>query len=230
MCGRFNLHANPAVLAEIFELLREPDWSPRYNIAPTQKILVIRQAVDGTRLATPVQWGLVPSWAKDANGGAKMINARSETITQKSAFREAFTQRRCIIPADGFYEWETITQMVKQPWHIKRTDETPMAFAGLWESWHDLEEDETLETCTILTTAANHFMSEIHDRMPVMLTAAGTSDWLDPSLRDAEKLKTWLVPAPEDWLVRVPVATLVNNPRNETPDCMKAVKPSRGLF
>jgi len=230
MCGRFNLHSNPALLAEVFELLREPDWSPRFNIAPAQPILVVRQAADGTRLANTVQWGLIPSWAKSSKDGAKMINARSETVATKSAFREAFKQRRCVVPVDGFYEWEVITQKVKQPWHISRINGEPMAFAGLWETWHDPDEDATLETCTILTTTANQFMSEIHDRMPVMLTPQGWSQWLDPNLQAAETLTPLLVPAPEDWLKRVPVATLVNNPRNETADCMKEIKPSRGLF
>jgi len=230
MCGRFNLHSNPALLAQIFELLREPDWAPRFNIAPAQQTLVIRQATDGTRLATPVQWGLIPEWSKDATGGSKMINARSETATTKPAFRDAFRKRRCLIPADGFFEWETITQKVKQPWHISRANGELLAFAGLWESWHDPEAEAPVETCTILTTDANQFMSEIHDRMPVILSPDDWKQWLNPELQSPEPLLPLLKPAPEDWLVRVPVSTLVNNPKNETPDCLKPVKPSRGLF
>ncbi|MDB5388812.1 MAG: hypothetical protein JWM11_4458 [Planctomycetaceae bacterium] len=230
MCGRFNLYSNPAVLAEIFELLREPDWSARFNIAPAQPTLVIRQAGDGTRLASPIQWGLVPPWAKSASVGSQMINARSETAATKSAFSKAFLKQRCVIPADGFYEWEVITQKVKQPWHIYRTNHEILALAGLWETWHDTEEDTNLETFTILTTSANQFMSEIHDRMPVMLSQANWMRWLDPGLQDVAELNSLLVPAPEDWLTRDPISARVNSPRYDSADCIKPVKPSRGLF
>lgn len=230
MCGRFNLYSNPAELAEIFELLREPDWSARFNIAPAQPALVIRQAGDGTRLASPLQWGLVPSWAKSDKVGSQMINARSETVATKSAFAKAFRERRCLVPADGFYEWEVITQKVKQPWHIFRANHEMLAFAGLWETWYDLEEDSSLETFTILTTSANQFMSEIHDRMPVMLSRSDWEQWLDPQLQDVEALNSLLSPAPEEWLIREPVSARINNPRYDSKDCIKPVKPSRGLF
>jgi putative SOS response-associated peptidase YedK len=230
MCGRFNLYSNPAVLAEIFELLREPDWAARFNIAPAQPTLVIRQASDGTRLASPLQWGLVPPWATSSRVGSQMINARSETAATKSAFSKAFRERRCVIPADGFYEWEVITQKVKQPWHIFRPNHEVLGLAGLWESWHDVEEDLTLHTFTILTTPANHWMSEIHDRMPAILSPQTWAQWLDPEVQDVNVLNSLLVPAPEDWLIRTPVAAKINNLHNDSAECIKPVKPSRGLF
>lgn len=230
MCARFNLFSNPYELAQIFELLREPDWSPRYNIAPAQTTLVIRQAGDGTRMASPLKWGLVPAPSKNRSVGSQMVNARSETAATKPSFADAFRKRRCIIPANGFFEWEVITQKVKQAWNITQASQEFLALAGLWESWHDAEEDTILETFTILTTAANQFMSEIHDRMPVILSKSAWTQWLNPEIQDVDVLNSLLIPAPEDWLVRVPVGGFVNSTRNDTPECIKPVKPSKGLF
>jgi putative SOS response-associated peptidase YedK len=230
MCARFNLFSNPYELAQIFELLREPDWSPRYNIAPAQTTLVIRQAGDGTRLASPLKWGLVPPTAKNLIVGSQMVNARAESAAIKPSFANAFRERRCIIPANGFYEWEVITKKVKQPWNMSHSNQEILALAGLWESWHDPEEDTTLETFTILTTAANQFMSEIHDRMPVILSKPAWTQWLNPEIQDVDVLNSLLVPAPEDWLVRVPVGGFVNSTRNDSVECIKPVKPSKGLF
>lgn len=229
MCARFNLRTEPTELAEIFQLLREPDWHPRYNIAPTQTVLVIRQQSDGTRLADSLRWGLIPPWADDPAIGSKMINCRSESAATKPSFKAAFRERRCIIPASGFYEWQAITRQIKQPWHIYRPTGEPLLFAGLWETWKD-PEGEAIETCTILTTHANHFMGELHERMPVILSAKDIDKWLDPEILDPEKLQPHLVPCPDNWLMRTPVAPLINSPRNDSPDCIRPVKLSRGLF
>lgn len=219
MCGRFNLRANPYQLAEFFSLFREPVWQPRFNIAPTQTVLAVRQRPEG-RTADPLRWGLVPFWSKSLADGSKMINARSETVDTKPAFRAAFKSRRCIVPASGFYEWEAIEgSKIKQPWHITPTAAPLLAFAGLWESWNS-SGGETIETCTILTTSANQFMAEIHDRMPVILDEDDFGIWLDPKTKDPGRLKPLLVPAPDKWLQRQKVSTLINSPRNETPDCL----------
>ena len=229
MCGRFNLHANPALLAEIFQLLRQPDWSPRYNIAPSQPVLVIRQQADGTRLGERLRWGLIPSWADDPAIGSKMINARSESIATKPAFRDAFRRRRCLVPANGFYEWEKITTKEKQPWHIFSRSDALLTFAGLWDTWNS-PDGEKVETCTILTTDANPFMSPVHDRMPVILPMEAFGAWLDPGLNDPAALQQWLVPSSAEGLDREPVGKLVNSPCNDSPKCIQPVKPPRGLF
>ena len=169
MCGRINLRTSPVELAEFFELFREPDWSPRYNLGPMQPILVVRLKSGGVRLAEPLKWGLVSSWAKVSSIGSKMNNARSEQITEKPTFRIPFRQRRCLIPASGFYEWQQIGGKTKQPWHIFRADGLPLVFAGLWDQWQ-APDGSVSETCAIITTQANTFMSEIHTRMPVILS------------------------------------------------------------
>lgn len=229
MCARFNLQSNPSKLAEIFELLREPDWRPRYNIAPTQQVLVIRQQADGTRIAYELRWGLIPRWADDPAIGSKMINARSETLATKSAFKDAFKKRRCLIPVTGFYEWQPVTRHSTQPWHIHQQSGEPFTFAGIWETWKD-DADQTVETCSIVTTAANPFMAEVHDRMPVILPAAARREWLDPAQQDLQVLQELLVPYAADSLVREPVSPLINSPKNDSEACIKPVKLSRGLF
>lgn len=229
MCGRINLRTSPAELAEFFELFREPVWAPRYNLGPMQQILIVRHQPEGTRLAEPVQWGLVPIWAKDPAIGSKMNNARSETITEKPAFRSVFRKRRCLIPASGFYEWQQTVGKTKQPWHIFRADGTPLIFAGLWDHWQAVD-GAVLESCAVVTTEANQFMSEIHTRMPVILSKEMARLWIDQSDIEPAALTELMLPCPDDWLAKTPVSTLVNNVRNESPECIQPVKLPRTLF
>lgn len=226
MCGRYTLRASPAELAEIFSLLREPDLRPRYNIAPGQTVAAIRFDPDRSpHELVLLKWGLVPSWAKDPKIGYRTINARGDTVAVKPSFRAAFKRRRCLIPADGFYEWKKLNEKHKQPYYITRRDERPFAFAGLYEHWA-APDGAPLDTCTIITTDANAPMARLHDRMPVILADADFDAWLDPSRQDAGELQALLRPAPDDLLKFTPVSTLVNNPRNETPDCIVPMEQS----
>jgi putative SOS response-associated peptidase YedK len=195
MCGRFALHSHPDVVALAFGLAEVPAYAPRYNIAPSLQVLIVRAS--GAAL---VKWGLVPHWAKDA-AGAGLNNARAESAAQKPSFRDAFRSRRCLIPANGFYEWQRGAAR-KQPWYIHPAHAELFAFAGLWDSWRGLE------SCAILTTDANERMRPIHDRMPVILDAARYGAWLagDPVA---------LAPCPEDWIAAHPVGRAVNDARNE---------------
>ena len=230
MCGRINLRMSSAELAAVFDLFHEPDWAPRYNLGPMQQTLVVRLKPDGHRLAEPVQWGLVPSWAKDPKIGSQMFNARCETVATKPAFRSAFRQRRCLVPASGFYEWQQIAnQKIKQPWNIFRADGQPLAMAGVWEHW-TTPDGGTLESCSVITTTANDFMAEIHNRMPVILDKSHWNLWLSPDELDPAAQSELLVPCPSDWLARTPVSTLVNNIRNESPDCVRPLDSPRTLF
>jgi putative SOS response-associated peptidase YedK len=218
MCGRFTLRTPARDLVEVFELLHEPELPPRFNIAPTQQVLVVRPA-NKAREWTSMRWGLVPSWARDAKSGPPMINARAETITTKSAFRTAFKKRRCLIPADGFYEWKRIEgAKVKQPFYIRLADDRPFVFAGLWESRRG--EDGPLESCTIITTGPNALMAELHDRMPVILPQDLYGPWLDHQIEDVDALQGMLQPYPAEEMTAYPISTLVNSPRNENAECI----------
>jgi putative SOS response-associated peptidase YedK len=224
MCGRYTLRTTPAQLAEIFGVLRELDSQPRYNIAPTQTVAAVRTDVaKGGRELAALRWGLVPSWAKDLKIGSSLINARAETIATKPAFRSALRRRRCLIPADGFYEWQAVPgQKTKQPWLIGLCDEPVFAFAGLWEHWNS-PEGTSVESCTVVTTAANEFMQPVHNRMPVILDRADYDRWLDSECQDSESVLPLLVQFPGDRMQRVPVSTLVNSPRNDRPECTDPV-------
>jgi len=211
MCGRFAFYSPAEAAAALFGVEGAPPLESRYNIAPTQDVAAIRQDGDGHRELVQLRWGLVPFWAKEKSIGNRMINARAETVAEKPAYRAAYRKRRCLILADGFYEWKK-EGSGKTPWYICAEDGDPIAFAGLWESWRDRESDETLETATILTTAADRFMAELHHRMPVVLRQAGADRWLgmdevDPSglAADAPPLAAW------------PVSRAVNNPANQGP-------------
>jgi putative SOS response-associated peptidase YedK len=228
MCGRFTWQLSPAELQEFFDLFRAPDVSPRYNIAPTQPVLTVSLDATGVRESRLRTWGLIPSWAKDPSIGSQLINARSESAAEKPAFRAAFRQRRCLIPASGFYEWETLNQRTKQPWYIALASGQPMALAGLWELWQDAA-GAPLETCTILTTTANTTLADLHDRMPVLLASEQFGVWLDPAV-DPAALGTLLAPCPDDWLTRVAVNPRVNNVHHDGPDCLEPVSVQRGLF
>lgn len=218
MCGRFTLRATPEQLAELFDLPETPPAVPRYNIAPTQPVFAVRTNPHiGVREATFFTWGLVPSWADDPSIGSRMINARAETVAEKPSFRAAYKYRRCLIPADGFYEWQK-TQEGKQPHLIGMADGAPFAFAGLWEHWE--RNGSEIESCTILTTDANALVSPIHNRMPVILDPADFDEWLSPKIQGGDKLRHLLRPFPEERMKAYPVSTLVNNPRNEDPSCV----------
>jgi putative SOS response-associated peptidase YedK len=189
MCGRFTL-TQPAEIAARFELDNfappEPEfYTPRFNVAPTQRIVVIPTS-DGQRVARRMRWGLIPIWAKDAKIGAAMINARAESVATKAAFRTAFKSRRCLIPADGFYEWQP-TPRGKQPYRITLADGSMFAFAGLWERWHDPKTDEWIESCCIVTCEPNELTEKFHDRMPVILGDADYDTWLTATPEQAQR-------------------------------------------
>jgi putative SOS response-associated peptidase YedK len=219
MCGRFTLGATATDLAAQFNLTTVPTWTPRYNIAPTQEVLVVLQpSPQASREARLYRWGLVPSWANDPTIGNRLINARAETVATKPAFRSAFKERRCLVLADGFYEWHKEGTR-KQPYHLRLRDGRPFAFAGLWEHWEQAE--MAVDSCTLLTTTPNHVMRPLHDRMPVILPPAEYSLWLDPSTQEAARLQTLLRPYAGDEMVAYPVSTRVNNPASDNPDCIE---------
>ncbi len=222
MCGRFTLAENPAEFADELEASEFPQqFQPRYNIAPSQPVLAIPN--DGKRAATFFLWGLIPSWAKDPTIGNRLINARGETLAEKPAFRGAFKYRRCIIPADGFYEWKVQPgTKVKSPNYIRLRDHKVFALAGLWEEWHAAD-GAPIRTCTIITTEPNTLMSEIHNRMPLILARESISEWLDPAPRTPESLKDLIRPFPADMMESYHVATLVNSPENDRPECIRPI-------
>ncbi len=225
MCGRFALISSTEAVAEALgvdsaTIANIPQSVPRYNIAPTQPVTAVRLDKNGQRQITFFRWGLVPSWAKDLTIGSRMINARSETVAEKPSFRAAFKRRRCLIPADGFYEWQKQNGQ-KQPVYIHAADKRPLALAGLWEVWRD-PEGSRLETCTILTTTPNEFMAPIHNRMPVIIEAEDYSMWLDPGPNPEDGLHL-LRPYPAERMAAYPVSTTVNNPRNDVPACIEPI-------
>jgi putative SOS response-associated peptidase YedK len=223
MCGRFALKAPPAEIMRRFGVDAVPEMAPRYNIAPTQDILIIRhpwQQPEARLEAASVKWGLLPSWAKDASMAAKLANARGETVAEKPAFRSAFRRMRCLIPADGFYEWEA-TPSGKQPWFLRLKSHEPLAFAGLWEHWK-APDGTPLETATIITTGANELVRPVHDRMPVILKPGDWAAWLGAQAK-ADDLKALLKPLPTDLMERYRVSRRMSNARNEGEECMAPV-------
>jgi putative SOS response-associated peptidase YedK len=215
MCGRYTLRANPRQLAEAFAVLRTPEVVPRFNVAPTQPILTIRDAGDGLA-AELVKWGLVPSWAKDPSIGNKLINARAETVREKPAFRAAFKRRRCVIAADGFYEWQRLDGRGKQPWFFRLPDDEPFGFAGLWETW-EAPDGSAVETACIVTTEANATVAPVHDRMPVILPPEDHARWLDPEADGGPALLRLLRPY-EGPMDAYPVPSRVNSPKFDAPE------------
>lgn len=222
MCGHIILFSAPHVLAEKFFLDEVPVLSPRYNIAPASDIAgVVPNPRSVGRLVKMFRWGLVPPWSKGSEVGVKMINARSETVLEKPSFREAFLARRCLVPVDGFFEWQK-RENGKQPFLFRRKDQTVFALAGLWEKWQD-DQGQPLETCTILTTTANSTMRPIHHRMPVVLPEAGWKDWLDLPGDKADHLLKLLRPSSPDILLAHPVTRKVNKPAFDQPECLEPV-------
>jgi putative SOS response-associated peptidase YedK len=220
MCGRFTIRIPANVLIQHFALHGEMQLALRYNVAPTQQVPIIRHTDNGRELSM-MRWGLVPSWADDPKIGYKMINARSEDAATKPSFRAAMKKRRCLIPADGYYEWQAVGKK-KQPHHIRRADSQPFAFAGLWETWH--KADPPLDSCTILTTAAAKSIEWLHNRMPVILSPGDYDAWLNPAEQDSSKLAYMFEPPSGDELATAAVDPIINNARNEGPDFFKEVQ------
>jgi putative SOS response-associated peptidase YedK len=220
MCGRFTLTDPDADLAVQFNLPEIPDMQPRYNIAPTQPVAVVRVAGKSqAREMVMLHWGLIPFWAKDPKIGSRMINARAETAAEKPAFRAAFRRRRCLVVADGFYEWQK-QNGTKQPFFIRLRDKHPFAFAGLWEHWEG-PDDSIIQSCTLLTCNPNDFLKAIHNRMPVILDPADYDLWLDPEVEDRDLLQPLLHPYPAQSMDGYPVSRYVNSPDNDSPRCIE---------
>lgn len=218
MCGRFTLHHNTSQIALRFEVQeRLADIAERYHIAPTQPIAAV--TVNSPRTLQMMRWGLIPSWAKDPAIGNKMINARAETLPEKPSYRTALRRRRCLIPSDGFYEWQ-LEGKGKQPMYIHRKDGELFAFAGLWDEWHS-PEGETVRSCTIITTTPNDLMAPIHNRMPAILRPDEEAEWLDMSVTEVEAILSLLRPYPAEELEAYPVSRLVNTPMNDEAECIQ---------
>lgn len=228
MCGRFTLRTPLNRLIEQFMVMPIDDLRmvPRYNIAPTQPIAVVRADPErpDQRQLTMARWGLIPSWAKDVSVGNRMINARAETVATKPAFRHVFRHRRCLVIADGYYEWRRgkTSKSVKQPYYFQPVDGQTMAFAGLWETWR-APDGQVIESATIITTAANDFTRPFHDRMPAILGADHHESWLATTVDDTTRLRNILRPCRPDLLSAVPVSRTVNNPRNDQPQCIEPI-------
>ncbi len=227
MCGRYSLTGpNPAVLRERFALGDEVPVRRRFNVAPGDDVLTVTTSREGERRPDILRWGLVPHWAKDPRTGFKMINARAETVAEKPAFRDALARRRCLVLADGFYEWQPRPgQKRKQPYWITRADGRPFAFAGLWATWHAPDGETVLRTCTIVTTEANQALTAIHDRMPVILPdEQAEATWLDPGT-PAAHAQALLLPLPADDVSAREVGYAVSDARHDEPDCLDPPAP-----
>jgi putative SOS response-associated peptidase YedK len=225
MCGRYVLKRQDleALLAQLG--VKDPrEFVSRYNLAPTTVIPAIRvNQATAARECAGLQWGLVPWWSKDAAGGARLANARAESVAAKPAFREAFRQRRCLVPASGFYEWQTLGRL-KYPWYFQMRDESPLLLAGLWEHWRG-PDGVLLETCSLITTTPNEVVRSFHNRMPVILHGTGIEAWLDPAIREPARLEPLLAPLPGELMQSTPVSPRMNNVRHEGPDCIEPVPP-----
>jgi putative SOS response-associated peptidase YedK len=223
MCGRFTLHTSGEEIAQHFALSIPPPLTPRYNIAPSQEACAIRTLESSRdRSAAFLRWGLIPRWAKEPKIGYRMINARAESVAEKPAFRAAFRHRRCLIPADGFYEWRRDGR-TRQPFHLTRQDGGLFAFAGLWEQWRDPDAG-IIESFSIVTTRANDLLAPIHNRMPVILPPDAYPIWIDPGARDPGVLEGLLTPFPSQAMKAVPVSPRVNSPGADDPNLILAMK------
>ncbi len=228
MCGRYRLSRRKQIVEQYFASVSgEAEWSPRYNIAPTQPVPVIRQnSKEPARKLSLVRWGLIPSWAKDPSVAASTINARSETAGTKPAFRDALKYRRCLVPADGFYEWQR-TGKAKQPYCFEVGEGELFAFAGIWDRWKD-PRGNTVETCSILTTTPNTVTSVVHDRMPVILDPDSYGLWLDPGMRDVSVASELLMPYDARLMRCYPVSTRVNSAANDDEECSRPMELAEG--
>jgi putative SOS response-associated peptidase YedK len=228
MCGRYRLSRRKQLVEEYFDAIPgDEEWAPRYNIAPTQPVPVIRQhPKEPRREMSLVRWGLIPSWAKDASVAARMINARSETAATKPAFRDALKFRRCLIPADGFYEWQR-TEKAKQPYCFEVSEGELFAFAGLWERWKD-PSGQWVKSCSILTTTQNPVTSAVHDRMPVILDRGDYDVWLDPGMTNVEAASEMLKPCDARLMRCYPVCTRINHVANDDEECSAPVELTQG--
>lgn len=224
MCGRLVIDLAPEIITEIYEIVRKIDrkLNPRYNVAPSQEIPIIREDAEGCREFAFARWGLIPSWSKDISIGNSLINARSETVAEKPSFRAAFKRRRCVIPTGGFYEWQTQEGKSKQPWFFRMSDGSPMSIAGLWEHWQGSDGQE-IESCSILTTSANDLMAPIHERMPVILQQEDHATWLSHNITDNALLQKLCQPCPSNILNSYPVTSMVNSPKNDSADCIAPI-------
>jgi putative SOS response-associated peptidase YedK len=220
MCGRFTLAADPRDLMETLPGFELPDeLPPRYNVAPSQSVAVV--ANNGRHEIEFFRWGLIPFWAKDPKIGDRMINARAETLASKRSFTSAYSQRRCLVLADGFYEWRKEPgRKIKTPLYIRLKSGEPFAFAGLWSSWRAPDQQTVLSCTIIITTTPNDLLQQIHNRMPVILAREAYKLWLDPGKQPPDQLDPWLQPYPASEMTAYPVSTLVNNPRHDSPDCI----------
>ena len=230
MCGRFVSASNPEQIAAYFDTAPpETELGPSYNVAPTTDVYAIVEGPDGTRQLQVFHWGLIPVWAKDVKIGQKMINARSETIASKGAYKADFRKHRCLIPMDGFFEWQRVAdRKAKQPYFIHRVDGEPLAVAGLWSMWRDKAagpDAPWLHSCTVVTTQANDTMAKIHDRMPVILPASAWPTWLDAGNDDIDTLQKLLVPAPNELLTMHPISTDVNKVSNNGVHLIDPIDP-----
>jgi putative SOS response-associated peptidase YedK len=220
MCGRYTLATSTKVLVERFRLAAEaPDLRPRFNIAPSQPVAVVANRPE--RRLELFLWGLIPSWAKDPAIGNRMINARAETLAEKPSFRDTLKRRRCLVLADGFFEWRKDGKQ-KTPIYVRLRSREPFAFAGLWDMWRPAEGDE-IRSCTIVTTDANGLLAPVHDRMPVILPPETYEVWLDPRPRESRDLQGLLRPYPDESMEAYPVSRLVNSPTNDRPECIERV-------
>lgn len=222
MCGRYFLHSTADTLSTLFGDMPMPVLEARYNIAPTQPVPVVRQNPAGRREMVLVRWGLIPSWSKGPDSRYSMINARLESVAHKPAYRSAFRYRRCLIPADGFFEWRAVDKG-KQPYLLRSHDGDPMALAGLWEHWQDANGNE-LESCTILVRDANAQVRGVHDRMPVIVTPESFDLWLDIHAQKPQPLETLLAAQQAPDLEIYPVSRAVNNPQADAPELIEALE------
>jgi putative SOS response-associated peptidase YedK len=225
MCGRFTLTTSVRDLANLFQAtpMETPGLQPHYNIPPSMPVLAVRKLPgDAQRQLVALRWGLIPSWSKDPSIGNRLINARAESAATKPSFREAFGNRRCLILADGFFEWKKQGRK-KQPYLIRMRDGKPFAFAGLWECWHP-PDDGPVETCAILTTNANELVQPLHDRMPAILKPQDYDRWLNPDVHEKEELEPLLHSCPAEQMMAYPVSALVNSPRHDDPTCVEAIE------
>jgi putative SOS response-associated peptidase YedK len=220
MCGRYTIIASPEALRALFRYEEQPNFPPRYNVAPTQPIAIVR-LVDGKRHFALVRWGLLPSWVKDPKTFTLLINARGESAAEKPAFRAAMKRRRCLIPADGFYEWQAAGER-KRPFYVHAKSGAPLAFAGLWETWTGPNGEE-LETAAIVTTRANRTLAPIHERMPVIVPPEGFDLWLDGATVDTTAAAALIQPAPDNLLNAYEISTAVNRTANDNPKLLEPV-------